>query len=64
MYINHLKSLVKTLFLGTLMFASVTKLHAQAAPHPENYSNSSSSGINSMAGAGVTITNDSFILLA
>jgi hypothetical protein len=58
-----MKSFLKTLIFGAFLLVSSARLQAQAPPHPNNGGNAPN-GTNTPVGAGATLTDGSFILLA
>lgn len=58
-----MKSFLLTMIFGTLLLVSSARLQAQAPPHPNNGGNAPN-GSNTPVGAGATLTDGSFILLA
>jgi hypothetical protein len=59
-----MKSVLKTMILGAFLLVSSAGLKAQAPPHPNNGGNAPTTGTNTPVGAGATLTDGSFILLA
>jgi hypothetical protein len=59
-----MKSFLKTLILGTFLLAATHRVQAQAPPHPNNGGTAPVPGTNAPVGAGATLTDGSFILLA
>jgi hypothetical protein len=62
--IRNMKSFLKTMILGVFLLVSSARLQAQVPPHPNNGGDAPAPGTNTPVGAGATLTDGSFILLA
>ncbi|MDO9254686.1 MAG: hypothetical protein Q7U54_04170 [Bacteroidales bacterium] len=58
-----MKSFLKTMILGAFLLVSSARIQAQVPPHPNN-GGDAPSATNTPVGAGATLTDGSFILLA
>lgn len=59
-----MKSLLKTTILGTFLLVATLRVQAQAPPHPNNGGTAPTSVTNTPVGAGATLADGSFVLLA
>ncbi len=59
-----MKSFLKTMILGSFLLVSSARLQAQVPPHPNNGGNAPVAGTNTPVGAGATLADGTFILLA